>query len=288
MAKVIPVKERMQAIELITEHLRELSSLTITIPLNNPVTKKIHTNMMIRTKFKTPKLQNMKEIGEIVKQTAQTRHSAYTENVWYVEKVEIENKPNSKTMKLTLNPFPVGVGSYADLLKSFREKQNTTSSTSKKKTAEKTKTSDIKLHDVDWFDKSDNDFIKEQVQKAIGTATTDLARAKNIDAYWKKYHTYSLYNGKPHLCSNSFRSQWGGSHNCGDGAVMLCAMFRCAGLDADILLTYDARHYIVQLKIDGQTYFTDHASCTGCYDQRGFNETWEGYRSGNLYNGRCE
>ena len=288
MAKATPADIRKKSIDMITEHLRELSSLTITIPLDSPVTKKIHTNMMIRTRLKTPELQNMKEIGEIVRQTAQTRHSAYTENVWYVEKVDIENKPNSKTMKLTLNPFPMGVGSYVDLLKGFRKTETKTTTTSTNKTAKKTKTSDITLHNVKGFSKSDNDFIKKHVQKAIGTAKTDLARAKNIDAYWKKHHKYSLYPGKPHLCNHSFKSQWGKWHNCGDGAVMLWAMFKCAGLNADILLTYDSAHYIVRLKIDGKTYFTDNASCTGCYNRRKFNQTWKNYRSGNLYNGRCE
>ena len=118
--------------------------------------------------------------------------------------------------------------------------------------------------------------IDEAVDKAVGDETQPLAKAQAIDKAFKNRIIYKLYwNVSYPNISDAWKVKW---LNCADGANVLCAMFRKAGLDAVIVHT--PKHYIVKLKINGKTYYTDNAASTGSHTTRPFGEVWRGITSG--------
>jgi len=119
--------------------------------------------------------------------------------------------------------------------------------------------------------------IDEAVQKAIDGVTDDLTKAKNIDKAFKSYIIYKLYyNAQYSDLEAAWKAQW---LNCADGANVLCAMFLSAGLDA-VILHVDPEysegygHYIVRVKVNGQTYYTDNAASTGSHTTRPFGQVF--------------
>ena len=118
--------------------------------------------------------------------------------------------------------------------------------------------------------------IDEAVKSAIQGKTDALSKAKAIDKAFKSHIIYSYYFD----CKFSdIEKAWKHVHlNCADGANILCAMFNSAGLNATII--HVPSHYIVRVKIDGKTYYTDNAAISGNHTSRPFGEVWRGITSG--------
>ena len=113
----------------LTNGITDIAEVTITIPLSK-ITKKIHTRMFIQTKISLPKLQNMKELGQIFKTNAYYYNDQYVKNVWFVKKTKISVSPTDKSMTLTLLPFNDSYQSEADTLSSLSEKKSSNNSSS--------------------------------------------------------------------------------------------------------------------------------------------------------------
>ena len=118
--------------------------------------------------------------------------------------------------------------------------------------------------------------IDEAVKKAISGKSDDLSKAKAIDQAFKSHVYYNYYYDVHHP---DIDEAWKNGHlNCADGANVLCAMFKSAGLTA--VIVHVPEHYIVKLSIGGKTYYTDNAASTGSHTSRPFGEVWRGVTSG--------
>ena len=236
----------------LTNGITDIAEVTITIPLSK-ITKKIRTRMFIQTKISLPKLQNMKELGQIFKTNAYYYNDQYVKNVWFVKKTKISVSPTDKSMTLTLLPFNDSYQSEADTLSSLSEKK------SSNKTGEtSTKTTDVDL-------KGDK-FLQDIVKKAIGTKTDKLAMAKACYKYYQDHHVYT-YKGTSVESdyARGFKSLWNQyRHSCGPGAATLYYMFKCIGLSPKIMNGHN--HYWIQVEIDGKTYYCDQAGSEGSHN----------------------
>lgn len=120
--------------------------------------------------------------------------------------------------------------------------------------------------------------IDEAVKKAIAGKTSDLEKAKAIDAAFKSYIIYDFYEDCDY--PNDLEAAWKDGHlNCADGANILCAMFLAAGLNAVIIhvppeYSEGYGHYIVKVTINGKDYYTDNAASSGYHTSRPFGEVF--------------
>lgn len=122
-----------KALESVSRSVRDLLSFEIELPLNNPVFKNLHTNMMLWTELpKEFQLINLEKIFKILPSYNVNRGVPYQENRWYVEKVVIKHDGKGPIGKITLNPFPSSYSVYSNAVKGYAEaydqafKQNTT------------------------------------------------------------------------------------------------------------------------------------------------------------------
>lgn len=257
---VVPINE---AREEMANSLINMFDFTITIPLTN-LTKKIHTNSFIKLNTKLFDADYLWEIYKAMGKTSATRFVSFRQNYWYVSEVEVNYK--NQTMKLKLLPLP-SVPQYK------KDELKASSSGKSGKTIDKTNSgstnSSLKIRKPKWMSKSDQRFLEDLVKKAVGTANSDLKRAKNCVDLFNKYHTYRLYYDFDY--GKNFKRTWKAKGlNCGDGALCMAYMFYALGLDPKMHLGSAGAigekygHYWLEVKIDGKTYFTDHANCRGC------------------------
>ena len=245
--------------------LIDLVDFKITVPLTTR-TKNIHTNSFI---YFEP-LDFMDEMDNIYNGMtntsgvgpSSTRFVPYRKGYWYVKGVRIVYGTD-KTMELTLAPMPT-------VFEVEKITNNRTTSGSTGKTSSKTSsTSSAKIRTPSWLSKSDKDFIRKIIIKAIGTKKDILAQANACISYFNSKHVYSFYNDFDH--GMKFRSTWNDRGlNCGDGALLMCYLLYCLGLDPKMKLGSAGEigenygHYWGVVKIKGKTYYFDHANCTGC------------------------
>ena len=269
-----------EAREAMADSLLNILDFSITIPLTS-VTSRIHTNSFIKLNQELFKADELFEIYTQMKKTTASRYTQFRKGYWYVAETEVSYK--DQTMKLKLLALP-SVPNYD------KDDMNADNNSDKSKTVNKddTANSDFQLKDVPCLGKSDNVFLKDIVKKAIGTASTDLARAKNIYNYYNERHVYQGYSCMKH---STFKAGWNdGSLNCGDGARVLSMMFKCIGLDPQIGNGHN--HFWVRVKIDGKYYYCDQAGSPGARNSRtlgsaGSNaNVWKGV-SGGSYRDYC-
>ena len=112
--------------------------------------------------------------------------------------------------------------------------------------------------------------IDEAVKNAIKGKSGCLEKAKAIDKAFKSHVTYQYYYNVHHP---DLDEAWKNANlNCADGANILSAMFRAAGIKATILHT--TNHYIVRVTCDGKDYYTDNAANSGNHTTRPFGEVY--------------
>ena len=254
--KKLSKSTELQLQQELTKGIAELAEVTITVPLSN-VTKKIHPRMFIKTKLSLPGLQNMKQLGQIFKANAYFYNNQYVKNVWFVKKTKISVNPSESSMTITLSPFNDSYESEAKTLASLTEQKNKTKTTTNNAT--KDSVSNVKLCDNDSY-------LKDIVQKAIGTKTDIEEMALACYKYYQDNHVYKLdstwvvddYN-------RGFKSLWEQEgQSCGPGAATLYYMFKCIGLSPKILNGHN--HYWISVDINGKTYYCDQAGSEGSHN----------------------
>ena len=111
-----------KALEAMSNGIRDLLSFEIKLPLNNPVFKGLHTNMMLWTELPSDfKLINLEKIFKILPTYKVNRGVPYQENRWYVEKKVTKCDSNGLFATLTLNPFPSSYSVYSNAVKQYAE-----------------------------------------------------------------------------------------------------------------------------------------------------------------------
>ena len=125
-----------KALEEVSKSIRNLLSFEIKVPLNSPVFKNLHTNMMLWTELPAEfPLANLEKIFKILPAYKVNRGVPYQVNRWYVEGVKIKCDSNGLFATIKLNPFPSPYSSYAKAVKSYMDaynqafKQQTTTAT---------------------------------------------------------------------------------------------------------------------------------------------------------------
>ena len=251
--------------------LIDMCSFEVTLPLSDK-TKNIHTNSFIYFE-PVPQMEAMENIYENMGRNKSTRYVFFRKGYWYVKDVKISYSDDKQEMKLTLSPFPT-VFEKQDMSGSSSSGKSAT----KVKTKKETKTTDD-ISAPEDFSKADKEWAESIVRKAIGTKKDPKSRAIAIDKAFKSHIFYNYYE----CCyytrdGKNFKNAWSHGLNCADGANVLTALFRTAGLNADIL--HGPHHFFVRLKIDGKTYYTDNAAKSGNHTSRAFGSTWKGMTSG--------
>lgn len=293
--------EKAKARQEIVDSVRDLYTAKITLPLGNPNLKLVHTNQMLFTQLSEQEfeLANFAEIAKKLNSTY-SRFGGYVLNRWYIESVTITNKGNSGTMELTINPFPSNLLNFKDDRDSFISEYNdaisSTTNTSGKKTV-KSVSSNLNLKNVKGLSKSDQEYVKKIVKKALKAANnpkSNFKKAKAVFEYYRDNHVYSGYECMKHFYQQKkgFEKTWKiKGHNCGDGAAILQALFRCLGFTADI---YNGHHHFwIRVKIDGKYYYCDQAGSPGKSNTRVLgaagnnNNVWKGISGGSKRNAYC-
>lgn len=276
-----------KAEEQMVKSVRDLYTAKITLPLGNPNLKLVHTNQMLFTELHEDvfQLANFDKIANALN-SKYTRYGGYVLNRWYVEGITITNDGKTGKMEIDLNPLASDVLKFRDEKESFKKayadatpKTNASNSKNVKSTGAK-----IKLKNVKGFNKKDQAYIKKVVNKALkkrNNPTNPLPIAYAIFEYYVAHHVYSKYNCMKKMRAGGFEKTWKNpNHNCGDGASTLVAMFRCAGLTADIMHKPD--HFYVRLKINGTYYYCDQSGNSGKHNTRNIgkkgdnNNVWKG------------
>ena len=256
MASITEMQDKMAS------SLINMAELEITIPLDNTLYKKIHTNSFIKLD-KQILGEKERNIYKAMGKVRGGRFTEYRDKIWYVKGVSIKGNDSGEFMTIQLLPM-------ATMYESKGSLEATTTKTSSSSTNTKTTTKQTDLTPPTFLSKKDKEWAIATVSKAIGTATKEYSKAAAIDKAFKNHIVYQKYwdAGKTRGGHN-YQSAWEKNHlNCADGANLLCALFLTAGLDAWII--HVTNHYIVEVKINGKVYRTDNASCSGCHTRCSF------------------
>lgn len=264
-----------EARDIMAKSLIDLIDFEVTVPLTEK-TKNIHTNSFIYFE-PLPFMEKVDNIYTLMGKNKSTRWASYRKGYWYVKAVQITYNDSKQEMKLTLAPFPT-VFEAQDM----SAKNNTTTSKKSATTVKTDTTSTITLKAPSWLSKSDKKWAEDTVRKAIGTQKKPLQIAIAIYDYFKDRYSYEGYGNLRYSTPQGNReSAFNVGHgNCADGANILETLFLTAGLDARIKHPWN--HYIIKLRIDGNTYWCDNRST------KAWNTVWEGRTSedeGNISNG---
>ena len=272
-----------QSLEEITDSVRDLSNLKITLPLGNPSLKYVHTNQFLWTDL--PKEFRLENFGIISKALngKDSRWSGYEVNRWYIENTTIKNDGTNFDIELDVNPFASSLRDYHDgkkeMEKAYLDNLNKGKSTTKKsnnKVSSVNTVSDIPKRSDGKTDCSSTlslccnesfDSIGSQVgrvesklaQGRIGREGTNYANFvkgltpkeayKRLAAKWG----YTGYNDNRDDCASTSFDRLGGV-NCGDSARLLKACMDIVGQPCVIysVTTPESGHYMNGVLINGK------------------------------------
>lgn len=272
-------QEYSEAKKAMIESIRDLLSLKLVLPLGNPNLKLLHTNQFLFTELPEEvfELANLDAIGKVMN-SEYSRYSGYQLNRWYIEATTITNDKSDFSIELELNPFASPTydykKSYVEYLKAYSDAANSNTTSNTNSTTNNTNSSTnnvastqntLKLKKVKGFNKSDQEYIIKVTTEALkkrNNPTNQKPIAFAVYEHYNKNHVYSGYDCMRKMRKYGFEGCWKQKgHNCGDGASTLVAMFRCAGLTADIMHKYG--HFYVRVKIDGNWWYCDQAGEEG-------------------------
>lgn len=288
-----------QSLEEITDSVRDLSNLKITLPLGNPSLKYVHTNQFLWTDLpKEFKLANFKIISKALN-SKDSRWSGYTVNRWYIENTTIKNDGTNFDMELDVNPFATSLRDYHDgkkeLEKAYLDNLNKGKSDNKKKDTKKVSSvntvSNIPKRSDGKTDCSMTLYLAcntsfDSIGSQVGRVETKLAQGrigregtnyanfvkgltpkqayKKLAAKWG----YSKYNDNRDDCASTSFNRIG-YINCGDSARLLKACMDVLGQPCVIysVTTPESGHYMNGVLIDGKWKTVDL-----CYQSNRFPE----------------
>ena len=260
----------------LSDSIRDLLSFKLTLPLGNPLLKKLHTNMFLYTELPDEfVLENFSTIAEVLNSTY-NRYVGYSLNRWYVEAVSITNDGSKFEAELELNPFPSSVKKYRESRIKWENDYTSAlqSNNSSSKTTTKTKTTSKSKKNTS-LKGGEGKVIDNLVKKIVGNETNALKKAKLIHSWLLENVTYSNYTNTkystPVKCYNNR-----GHLNCADTSRLTASMLRSAGVDCYVV--HSTCHYYTVIKYKGKLYCSDATS-----KQRKFNTYW---RASSCKNGK--
>ena len=207
---VVESYEAKKSLEQITKSMRSLLTVKVTLPLNNPNLKLLHTNMFIYLPLPSDFLIENFEVIAKALNSSDSRYSGYVKDRWYVEGIHTKDDGKTQKMELTLNPFATSHTSYKEdylnLVKAYSDAvNNQNKSTSTSKSTQKTK----------LISKSN----KTTIQQAINEVGKLMEKKK-----YKRY-TFSDY-------TNFVKHGYG---DCWAGAYFMACQLQKRGVEARII-----------------------------------------------------
>ena len=259
----------------ISESVRDLLSLKITLPLGNPLLKNLHTNMFLYTELPNEfVLENFSTLAEVLNSTY-NRYVGYSLNRWYIESVTITNDGSRFDAEIDVNPFPSSVKQYRESRIKLENDYESAlqSNTSSSKTSTKSKTTSNSKKNAS-LKGGEGKVIDNLVKKIVGNETNALEKAKLIHNWLLSNVTYKRYKDSryktPEKCYNNR-----GHLNCADTSRLTASMFRSAGIECFVV--HSTCHYYTVMKYKGKLYCSDATS-----KSRIFNTYW---RASSCYHG---
>lgn len=284
-------QKKAEALNKIVEHNRDYLKVDLTLPLGDKCLKKVHTNQWLFTDLpKQFDLTNWTILAQALNANT-NRYEGYVENRWYIESndISVDVASGKAEMKLGLNAFASSYATYADAYKSFERAYNqdssSSSSTSTSGSGNKTSASKNTTNAVTsgknttiksgWWGTWMENFVRE----TVGSETDTLKKCKMLYNKFREHMFYKRYCCACKTRNHSYEKAWKDAHlNCGDGANFQSAMYNCAGAEATCMST--DFHFIVRIRINGQTYWTDQSGAEGAHNtRRGWNQVF-GYKGG--------
>ncbi len=259
--------EMAEARSKISESVRDLLSLKLTLPLGNPLLKRLHTNMFLYTELPEEfVLENFSTIAEVLNSTF-NRYVGYALNRWYIESVTITNDGSRFDAEVEVNPFPSSIRKYRESRIKFEEdytsaiqSNRSSSKSSKSKTTSKSKNNAS-------LKGGEGKLIDNLVKKIVGTETDSLKKAKLIHQWLLENVIYSSYSNTkystPEKCYKNRKHL-----NCADTSRLTASMMRSAGITCYVV--HSTCHYYTVIKIKNKLYCSDATS-----KKRGFNTYWK-------------
>ena len=286
-----------KALDELSKSVRSLLSFEVKVPLNSPIFKNLHTNMMLWTQL-PPEFQlgNLEKIFKILPAYKVNRGVAYLENRWYVEKVVIKQDTNGLFATITLNPFPSDYSSYSNAVKQYAEaydqkfnQKNTTTTSSggggngqPRLGNDSTDTNSMRAMGGGYYGNAgDNKNFDEAAKRGYaqqGRKYYDWARQYNTPLELAKAlanrFQYVGYIGN-HDANAEVTHNNGGTIrcNCYDACRLVKCCFDAAGFDAVIITgtIYEGGHGWNAVKHNGRWYSFDLCYAVGGRQWQGTN-----------------
>lgn len=246
--------EMIEARNRISESVRDLLSLKITLPLGNPLLKRLHTNMFLFTELPEEfVLENFSTIAEVLNSNY-NRFVGYSLNRWYIEGVTINNDGSNFNMELDVNPFPSSVRKYREGRLKLEDDYKSAIESKNKNNSRNATTSSSKNHTLKG---GEGKTIDNLVRRIVKKETDELKKAKLIHEWLKKNVRYGSY-----VCSryNSAEKCYKNRRhlNCADTSRLTASMMRSAGLNCYVVhRTRKGGHFWTIIVIDGKKYASD-------------------------------
>ena len=261
-----PIEE---ATDKITENIRKLVSLKITLPLGNPNLWLLHTNQFLWLDLPEEfSLANMDAIGNALNSDS-SRYSNYQKNRWYIEGVTVTNNGSDAKIELDLNPFGSPITSYKDNYYSYLDAYDSAvSNNSNNNTSNSNKVSSVSS-DNSSVKGGEGKVIDDKVKEIIGDETDNLKKAKLIHKWLVKNRHYRGYaNSRTKTPLQAYNRRNNPGINCADTSRLTASMLRSAGVKCFVV--HSTFHYYTVFKYKGKLYCTDATS-----DKAKFNEYWK-------------
>ena len=290
-------KEKKEALEAMTDQIRDLLSVSIKFPVGNLAFKHLHTNMFLWTELpdnllNKMKLSNFAKIGNAMR-GSYTRYSGYSLDRWYVEEVTITNDSSKFEFDVKVNPFPSSLSSYSkavrDAINTYSQATNVNNSSNSALNSNSTNNVAVPKRTDGATDCSTSMKIAcntswapigEQVNKVEskramgkigreGTNYEKFVRGLTPKQAYKKlasrinYSNYEGYYDNRHNCADeTFLKR---NHNCGDAARLLKACMDV--LDQPCVIYCVPGHYMNGVLINGKWETVDLCYQSGAMPQ---------------------
>lgn len=246
--------------------MRDYLTLKITLPLGNPLLKKVHTNQFLWTELPN---EFVLENWEIIADSFQSKYTEYTGsassgysiNRWYIEGIDISVDAKGKgEMSLTCNAFPTSTSKWLEKYKKYikdwddtkEEKDKSNSSSTKETTNASTTTSVL---NQEWIKKYN---IAEKVYKKAESickpTNTTMQNVKAIFNWMDNNIGYEgYYNGQ--YSPSQVLSR--GKGNCCDNSKLFRALCQSIGVKCNFIRNSCISHQYNKVYIDGTGYIVD-------------------------------
>lgn len=212
----------------ITKSARSYLTAKVTLPLGNPILKKVHTNQFLWLELNEDfSLENWKYIAQAFNSSF-TRYSGYEPNRWYIEgsTIDVDASSGRAEMSLDLNAFASSMSTYSNDLKSFGKaytdayNNNSNSTKSNKTSTDKTTSNATNKNNTALFPtkagKNVGGNLKNAVKLITKDCNTEEQKAYCIYDWVDKYVSYEKYYdsrySSEHVLTHYHANCWDTAH----------------------------------------------------------------------------